>query len=208
MLLSFVLTCLIIESTPGPNMAYLAILSAGNGRKAAFSAVAGVAAGLLIIGIAAALGIGAIIANSPVAWQTLRWCGVFYMLWLAWDGWNTTSETSPDKNLANENRSRFFWRGFTTNMLNPKAAVFYIAILPGFVSDSSAASTQIFILTLVYVAVATAVHATIVALAGSAQVFLNDPRRILVTRRILSLLLAAVAIWFAISTGEGHLPVR
>ncbi len=189
-------------------MAYLAILSAGSGRKAGFSAVMGVAVGLLAIGLAAALGVGAIIARSSLAWHALRWCGVLYMLWLAWDGWNTTRETSPDKTGDGLHRGLFFWRGFTTNVLNPKAAVFYIAILPGFVSDSSVASTQIFILTLVYVAIATGMHAGIVTLAGSARAFLNSPRRVMVARRVLSLLLAVVAVWFVISTGKSGIPVR
>ncbi len=201
-ILSFILTCLIIESTPGPNMAYLAILSAGEGRKAGFSAVAGIALGLLIIGLAAALGVATIISNLPAAYHTLRWCGVFYMLWLAWDGWNTGREMSPDKANGNEHRARFFWRGFVTNVLNPKAAIFYVAILPSFVNASLNVSKQTLVLTVIYVCVATFMHSCIVALAGMARIFLDSPRRILIARRVLSLLLATVAVWFAVSTSK------
>lgn len=69
--LSFVLTCVIIELTPGPNMAYLAILSASYGRRAGFAAVLGVALGLGIVGIIAALGVAAVISNSFFMYQIL-----------------------------------------------------------------------------------------------------------------------------------------
>lgn len=85
-LLPFITACVIIESTPGPNMAYLAIVSLNDGHKAGYAVTAGVALGLLIIGIACALGVGALIANSEVMYQILRVAGVGYLFWLAWDG--------------------------------------------------------------------------------------------------------------------------
>ena len=84
-LLAFILTCLVIELTPGPNMAYLALLSASIGRRAGFAATLGVALGLLIVGLAAALGLAAVIANSRLLYEALRWAGVLYLFWLAWE---------------------------------------------------------------------------------------------------------------------------
>ena len=184
-------------------MAYLAVLSISDGRRAGFSAVAGVALGLLVIGIAAALGVAALISSSPLAYQTLRWCGVFYLLWLGWDGWNTGKETSPDKTNGHEHQAKFLFRGFITNILNPKAAVFYIAILPSFVDTSSDVAIQTLTLTAVYVCIATVVHSSIVALAGTARDFLDNARRIMIARRVLSLMLIGVALWFALSTSGG-----
>lgn len=202
--LSFIMTCLIIESTPGPNMAYLAVLSASNGRKAGFAATLGIALGLLIIGVAAALGVAALISNSHLAYQILRWGGVGYLLWLAWDGWREEPETSPGKTDGVPN-AKFFRRGLIVNLLNPKAAVFYVAILPGFITASSAAVLQAVTLTITYVIVATAMHSLIVALAGTAQEFLEDRKRRLIARRILSVALAAIAVWFALTTGRHEL---
>lgn len=200
--LSFVMTCLIIESTPGPNMAYLAVLSAGNGRKAGFAATLGIALGLLIIGIAAALGVATLISNSELAYQLLRWGGVGYLLWLAWDGWRVEPETSPGKMDGPAEYAKFFRRGLIVNLLNPKAAVFYVAILPGFITASSSAVMQAVTLTVSYVIVATAMHSLIVALAGTAQKFLEDRKRRLIARRVLSVALAAIALWFAVTTGK------
>jgi threonine/homoserine/homoserine lactone efflux protein len=201
--LSFVLTCLIIESTPGPNMAYLAVLSASNGRRAGFAATLGIALGLLIIGMAAALGVAALISNSPLAYQLLRGGGVLYLLWLAWDGWKEEPETSPGKTDDQEQNSKFFKRGLIVNLLNPKAAVFYVAILPGFITAASSAALQAITLTLTYVVIATAVHSLIVLLGGTAREFLNNRRRRLIARRVLSLALAAIAFWFAWTTQGG-----
>lgn len=84
---AFAVTCLVIELTPGPNMAYLAILSATKGRRAGFAATLGVALGLSIVGLAAVLGFTALIANSRMLYVILRWGGVVYLLWLAYEGW-------------------------------------------------------------------------------------------------------------------------
>lgn len=198
--LSFITASILIESTPGPNMAYLAILSISDGRKAGYAAVLGIALGLLIIGIAAALGVATLISNSPLAYEILRWGGVVYMLYLAWDGWKEEPETSPGKTNDKTHKSKFFRRGLITNLLNPKAAVFYIAILPGFITDPSAAAFQAILLTLTFVAIATIIHGSIVTVAGTARKFLEDRKSRLIARRVLSALLALVALWFAWST--------
>src|SRR3954451_2344256 len=96
-LLAFAATCVIIEITPGPNMAWLAALSLSRGWRIGLAAVAGVALGLVVYGIAAALGLAAIIENSPVLYEALRWGGVLYLLWLAWEAWATAEDITPDE---------------------------------------------------------------------------------------------------------------
>ncbi len=82
-LAAFAVTSLIIELTPGPNMAYLALIAATEGRRPGYAAVAGVALGLGALGLAAAVGLSALIAEAPVVYQAIRWAGVAYLLWLA-----------------------------------------------------------------------------------------------------------------------------
>ena len=201
--LSFIATCLIIESTPGPNMAWLAVTAASHGRRAGFAATCGIALGLLAVGFAAACGVAALISGSPFAWETLRWGGVAFMLWLAWDGWKAEKPDTHTDNIDAQ-AIKFFRRGLVVNLLNPKAAMFYIAILPGFVNPAAAPMPQALLLTASYVAVATAMHTLIVTLSAKAQTFLENPRRRQITRRALSALLAAVALWFAWTTGRGN----
>jgi threonine/homoserine/homoserine lactone efflux protein len=199
---AFALTCLIIELTPGPNMAYLAVLSAGRGRRAGYAATFGIALGLLVVGVGAALGIAALISSSPLFYEALRWSGVAYLLWLAWEGWRDETETSPGRTAGDNIDATVFTRGFVTNLLNPKAAIFYIAVLPTFVDAAQPVIWQTVVLSVIYVLVATAIHTTIVSLAGTARPFLEDPNRNRFIRRGLSLALGAIAVWFAVSTAR------
>ena len=192
-LAAFALTSVLIELTPGPNMAYLALIAATEGRRPGFAAVAGVALGLAVVGAAAAFGLAAVISASPVAYQGLRWGGVVYLLWLAWEGWRGASE-APEHAEAGSSLGRFFRRGLITNLLNPKAAVFYVAVLPGFLRPGAGLS-EVLELTAIYIGVATLIHAGIVTAAGAARDWLADEGREKMVRRVLSLALVGVAFW-------------
>jgi threonine/homoserine/homoserine lactone efflux protein len=194
---SFALTSLLIELTPGPNMTYLAIVSAAKGWRSGFATVAGVALGLAVLGLVAALGLAALIQSSEPVYQALRWAGVLYLLWLAYSSW-----VGDGENGGHPADSRYFLQGLTTNLLNPKAAVFYVAVLPPFIDPALPVLTQTIVLSLVYVAAATLVHSAIVLLAGSARMFLANAVWEQRVRRVLSVLLAGVAIWFAWSTSR------
>ncbi|MBL0371055.1 LysE family translocator [Rhizobium sp. KVB221] len=195
-LLPFLLASLLIELTPGPNMTWLAILTLSEGKARGLRAVAGISLGLALLGIAGALGVSEIINASQLIYQTLRWAGIAFLLYLAWDGWRGERDTSSEGTQD----SRAFIRGLITNLLNPKAAVFYIAVLPAFIVETSPLAPQTWVLTTGYVLVATLVHAAIVLLAGQVQPLLAEPRLAMITRRVLSLGLVVVALWFAWST--------
>jgi threonine/homoserine/homoserine lactone efflux protein len=198
-LLSFTLTSVIIELTPGPNMTYLALVSAQEGRRTGFATVAGIALGLATIGVIAAFGVAELVQSSRLLYETLRWAGVAFLLYLAWEGWTAGTDVVASDS---ESRGRYFMRGLVTNLLNPKAAVFYIAVLPTFIDASRPVLPQTVSLTIIYVLVATLIHASIVGLAGTLEPFLNDPRREKAARRVLSALLAGVAVWFGWSTAR------
>lgn len=204
-LAAFALTALVIEMTPGPNMAYLATLSLSQGIRAGLAAVIGVALGLSVYGVAAALGLSAIIDSSPLLYEVLRWGGAVYLLWLAWEAWTSEAETSPQRADDPNVRPRVaFRRGLITNLLNPKAAVFYVAVLPDFVQigAGSVVAMQTLLLSAIYVGIATAIHLTIVLLAGRLQGVIATPDKRRTIRRMLALLLAAIAIWFAFNTAR------
>ena len=141
-------------------------------------------------------------SGSPLLYEALRWGGVAYLLWLAWDGWRDATEIPPAGLDGNGVETKVFTRGLVTNLLNPKAAVFYVAVLPTFVDALQPVLGQAVTLSVVYVLVATAVHTTIVSLAGIARPFLDDPDRSRIVRRGLSVALGAIAVWFAFSTAR------
>ncbi len=193
-LAGFALTALLIELTPGPNMVYLAILALGEGRRSGYAAVVGVALGLALVGAAAALGLAAAIDASPLLYATLRWAGAAYLLWLAWDAWRDAGEKVEGP--VEGPPLRFLLRGFTTNVLNPKAAIFYVAILPTFVVPAAPILPQTLVLSAVYVGIATLIHTIIVTLAATLRPFIEDPDRSRIVRRVLAVGLALVALWF------------
>ncbi len=181
-------------------MAYLALVSAVEGRRAGLATTLGIALGLAIIGLAAALGLAAILSASPIAFAVLRWGGAAYLLWLAFEAWTGAGEVSPSRSNHRENAAQHFRRGLMVNLLNPKAALFFVAILPGFTDPARPIIPQAVILTLLYVALATAIHLGIVGLAGTAQRWLSDPARQRIARRVFAAMLAGVAVWFLAST--------
>lgn len=199
----FIVTATLIELTPGPNMAFLAVVSATEGRRKGYATVAGVTLGLLIVGILAALGLAAVISQSAILFEILRWGGIAYLLFLAVQGWKDIRETSPHAITQKHALTDYFRHGLVINLLNPKAALFYIAILPTFLNPEQTGPTETVTLTLIYVIIATLIHLIIVSFAALLHPFLAVPGRNRLTRRGLSLALAAVALWFGWSTRGG-----
>jgi threonine/homoserine/homoserine lactone efflux protein len=193
--LAFTLTSFLIELTPGPNMTYLALVAARDGRRAGYAAVAGVAVGLALLGAAASVGLAAVVASSDLLYAVLRWGGVAYLLFLAWSAW--TERPNETEVLLD---TRFFFRGLTTNLLNPKAAMFYVTVLPTFLAPPRDGLAANAVLTTVYVLVATLVHAAIVTLAGILRPYLSDPRLMSIAAKGFAFALAGVALWLAWAT--------
>jgi threonine/homoserine/homoserine lactone efflux protein len=194
----FVWTALLIELTPGPNMTYLALLSARRGITVAAAAVAGVALGLTVIGLAAALGLGEVVARTRWLYELIRWGGVAYLLYLAWLAW--MGDDGAIQQPLEEATRDAFRDGLITNLLNPKAAAFFLSVLPAFTDPARAYATQAVPLVLTYVAVATAVHVAIVVAAGQAAALLvNDGLR-RNAGRAMAAALVVVAVWLAVAT--------
>ena len=179
-LLPFAATCLLIEVTPGPNMTYLALVSAKDGRRTGFATVAGIAVGLALLGLVASFGVAQIIQASNLLYQALRWAGVLFLLYLAWEGWNEGTDVVAGPRGT---QGKYFARGLITNLLNPKAAFFYVSVLPTFIELDRDTVLQALVLTAIYVGIATAVHLVIVLLAGTLESFLNHPGRETAARR-------------------------
>ena len=200
---TFLLAVLLLELTPGPNMAYLATLALSHGRTAGLIATIGVASGLALHAMVAGLGVGLVIQQYPLLYEVLRWIGVGYLLYLAWEGWRTENETPPERtDLANV-AGPLFLRGFLSNVFNPKSVLFFVSVLPTFVGTGAGAPslpTQMAVFGILYVGIATAVHGAIVVLAAQLRPWLVQGPRQQTVRRILSVLLALLAIWLAWAT--------
>src|SRR5215213_6504182 len=186
MLFEFLVAVLVIEITPGPNLGYLAALSATRARVAGLAATAGVALGLSTHAVAAAFGVGVLIADHAWAYELLRWAGVAFLVWLAYEGWVGERETSPADAPSRDGRAGLFWRGYWNNVLNPKSALFFVAVVPRFLDPGHGSTSRLALLGAIYVGVATAVHTGVVLLAGALRPFLAGGNRQRLVRRGLS----------------------
>ena len=180
-------------------MAWLALTSATQGKRSGFVAVAGIATGLAILALASAMGLAALAARSPFAFSLLRYAGVAYLLWLAWQTWVGEKDAAANQIDATA-MAAWFRHGLLLNLLNPKAAVFFVTVLPAYIATNAPVVPQTMLLSASYVAIATAVHLVIVALAAQAHGWMTVGNRRNQMRRIFAVLLAMVAIWFLVST--------
>jgi threonine/homoserine/homoserine lactone efflux protein len=197
MVWSFIVAAILIELTPGPNMTWLAVLGATRGRITALAAVAGIALGLTIAATVAGFGLTAFFNQFPGLFQALRWAGALYLLYLAWDAWRDADDKNFD---TNDSPSKAFQQGLITNILNPKAYLFYAAVLPQFISNTASPASDLVTLSAIYIAVATIIHAGIAVLAGSAAQWLKTAPMARVVRKALAIVIAIAALWFFYST--------
>ena len=197
-LVGFAFAVLLIELTPGPNMAWLAGLAATEGKRAGLSAVAGVAIGLLVNGMLAALGLAALLQAAPWLWSALQWAGAAMMTFLAieaWRGSDGRKRTQP----ADATNRRAFMTGALINLLNPKAYIFFVAIAPRFLPGEALSLANGLILAVISAGIATLIHVAIVAMGSRAQSWLLDSQRTKTARRLFAVVMLGVAASFVLA---------
>lgn len=164
----FIVAGLLLNITPGADMALIGARSASLGFRAGAAAALGVGAGCVVHVAAAALGLSALVASSATAFTLLRWAGAAYLVWLGIGLLRSRPANvaaAPATSAANS-FARVFAQGFLTNALNPKVALFFLAFLPQFIDAQSAAKLPAFVL----LGAIFSVNGTIVNLAFAALV--------------------------------------
>lgn len=130
--------CLVLTATPGPDMLLIASRSLSQGRTAGLLTYAGIAAGSYIQAFAAALGLSQLFLAVPTAYDVLRWIGAAYLAWLAWTTLRASAPLlAPSPATARASMRRIFVQGLLTNLLNPKMALFMLALLPQFLQPQA-----------------------------------------------------------------------
>jgi threonine/homoserine/homoserine lactone efflux protein len=135
-LLPFMIAALTLNLTPGADMTYVIARSAGQGRWAGISSALGISAGSLVHTLLAALGLSALIMQSEAAFQTVKFAGAAYLLYLAWKAWRSGDAAVAQPSRPPASLGRVFTQGLLTNLLNPKVALFILAFLPLFVEPA------------------------------------------------------------------------
>src|SRR6201994_643459 len=137
-LIAFALVSLGMVLTPGPNMIYLISRSITQGPSAGIVSLGGVALGFVFYMLCAAFGITALLFAVPFAYDALRLAGAAYLLWLAWQALKPNGRSPFQvKTLKVDGPRKLFAMGFVTNLLNPKIAMLYLALLPQVIDPSA-----------------------------------------------------------------------
>ena len=121
--------------------------------------------------------------------------GAAMMVWLAWEGWRGEGESSTS-NIPPDTSQRNLVAGFVINLLNPKATLFLVTVMPQFVAGGQPSYAQALSLGAVSVVVATLIHLALVFAAEPLRPALMDSARAKLVRRILALAMLGVAAWF------------
>ncbi|MGL6213323.1 LysE family translocator [Billgrantia desiderata] len=205
-LLLFALAALVVVLTPGPNMIYLISRSICQGRAADVISLFGVLAGFLVHMLAAAVGLTALFLAIPMAYEILKWAGALYLLFLAWQAVRPGARSPFEARALPADRPRkLFLMGFLTNLLNPKIAVFYLAIFPQFVSpEHGSVFLQSLVLGFTQIGVSFTVNLAIaLSAAGIATWFQQRPTWLAVQRYVMGGVLAGMAAKLAAEPRHG-----
>lgn len=126
---------------PGPDMLLIASSSLSYGRKVGVFASLGNATSGVLLTLLAAMGVSALIAMNPIALEVLRVMGGAYLLKMGWDCMRTTPSDAPELEAQSGIAKTLYRRAVISNLLNPKALIFFVLFLPQFVSTQSTATS-------------------------------------------------------------------
>ncbi|TQP15571.1 LysE family translocator [Vibrio cholerae] len=193
--LTAVLALLLI---PGPDMLLIASSSMSYGRRVGLFASLGNATSGMILTLLAALGVSALIAMNPLALNVLHLLGGAYLLKMAWDCLHADAAQAPTLDEAQAVAKTFYQRALVSNLLNPKALVFFVLFLPQFVSTNIAASSaeQMFALGMVLNVCGLLFNLLLVALIGVFGRSLVDNQRFRTYQhKVMGAVFLLLALW-------------
>src|SRR5882762_4189664 len=134
MSLSFLLTSLIVIASPGTGVLYTLAAALRYGSRASIAAAFGCTLGIVPHMLAAMLGLAAVLHTSALAFAALKWLGVLYLLYMAWQALRERGALKVDASVDARSTLKLIVTGFLINILNPKLSIFFLAFLPQFIA--------------------------------------------------------------------------
>lgn len=190
----FALAVLPLVAIPGPDMLLCIAQGLSRGPSGVWRAVNGITLGYLAHAVLAALGLAALVAASPTLFETVRWIGIGYLMWIA-AGMLRAALFLTGRLTLPEARPLSLWRGFLTSFLNPKGLFVYLSIVPQFIDPAGNAAVQAFALSVTNAALCYVVYGAVGLVAvRSSQVGVASPLRTRIAEGIGGTLLGGVAV--------------
>jgi threonine/homoserine/homoserine lactone efflux protein len=172
---------------PGPAVLYIVAQSIDRGRRAGLVSMLGIQAGALVHIAAAAVGLSSLLVSSAVAFETVKYAGAAYLVFLGVRRLLARDDVEAVRIRRERSLRRLFTQGAVVNVLNPKTALFFFAFLPQFVDpDAGYAALQIAILGVLFIAVAVVSDGAYAIVAGSASGWLRESRAFARVQRYVS----------------------
>ncbi len=187
---------------PGPNAAYAMAIGSRRGDAAALSAAAGFAFGVSVYVLFVGLGLIAFLAASAELFEILRWIGVAYLGYLAWQSWHASSIPAQFPVLDKRQAGSIFIKAALITLTNPKSALTYVLVYPPFMTvptDSGLGVLQLIILGATSVSLSFIIYAVYGLLAGRMGRLIKTRRQALIRNRIFALLFAGAGAALALT---------
>ncbi|WP_224045532.1 LysE family translocator [Paraburkholderia unamae] len=203
LLLAFIGTASVLVITPGVDTAIVLRAATADGRRSASFAAVGIALGCLAWGAAVSLGLGALLRASELGYTVVKIAGAGYLLWLG-----VKLLLKPRAALNTEvapqaiEGGAMFWRGFLSNLLNPKVGVFYVTFLPQFVPAGANVASYCFWLACLHVALTLVWFAILISATVPLGRFLRRPAAVKTLDRLTGGVFVAFGIKLAASTSR------
>jgi threonine/homoserine/homoserine lactone efflux protein len=134
---TFFVAVVLLELSPGADMAFMLGQTVRNGRKAGFAALFGSLLATFFHVAMAAIGLSAVIATSAVAFSLVKWVGVIYLIWLGLQAFKSSKEAKTKEVIRSTTTRSVFFQGMFICALNPKVSVFFLAFLPQFAVEGA-----------------------------------------------------------------------
>lgn len=178
-LMLFSLAAIVLAISPGPDMVLIASRSAAHGKLAGLGTWSGIAVGTYCHALAAAFGLSELFLAVPVAYDIVRYVGAAYLLYLAYKA--VTSKDKPDVSVREDQRGGNIWamfmQGLLTNLLNPKMAIFVLALFPQFVSPAHGPiATQILIFATLFNLIGLVINGVVIVMASNISRFMRPQK--------------------------------
>lgn len=201
----FITACAVLTATPGPDMLLIASRSISQGRAAGVLTYAGIAAGSYLQAFAAAFGLSQLFLLVPTAYDALRFVGAAYLAWLAWTTLRSPAALfEPRADQPALKLRAIFLQGMLTNLLNPKMALFMLALLPQFLKpEAGSIALQVIVLATILNLVGLMVNGAVILTAGRlGRALAARPHLAAWSQRLMGAVFGALALRLALASRD------
>jgi threonine/homoserine/homoserine lactone efflux protein len=195
-LLAFFSASLLLALVPGPDNIFVLTQSVFQGKKSGLLIMLGLCTGLIFHTLAVTLGVAVIFQTSVIAFTILKIVGAVYLLYLAWQIFNASSEKIDPKNNILIDYKKLYYRGIIMNITNPKVSIFFLAFLPQFTNPNlGSVPFQMLLLGILFIFATIIVFGSIALLSGTlAQLFNKSEKSQKILNKLASFIFLGLAV--------------